>query len=77
MIPQEKKKKEPEDDIVTRIQKYGQAEMEKNRKAEEEKRKNKGKVDTAPSKGILSRIYEFATGIKEPEKTEEDKKKKK
>lgn len=72
MIQEAKKKKEPEDDMVTRIQKYAKGESDKKAAEEAAKKKKKGTVDTAPSKGILSRIYEFATGVKEPE----DKKKK-
>lgn len=63
-----KKKKEPEDDMVTRIQKYAKSESDKKAAEEAEKKKNKGKVDTAPSKGILSRIYEFATGVSDKKK---------
>lgn len=64
----EKKKKPPEDDMVTRIQKYAKGESDKKAAEEEAKRKNKGKVDTAPSKGFLSRIYEFATGTSDKKK---------
>lgn len=63
-----KKKKEPEDDMVTKIQKYAKGESDKKAAEEEERKKKKGKIETAPSKGILSRIYEFATGVSDKKK---------
>ena len=67
---QETKKKEPtkpkpqQPDMVKKLQDAAMAQRERDLKAEEEKKK-KGKVDTAPSGGVLSRLYEMFMGSSE------------
>jgi hypothetical protein len=69
MFGQEKKKKaEPEKpDMVKRIQEMSAAQQERDKKAAEEKKK-KGKVETAPSKGVLGRLYDTFIGSSEKKK---------
>lgn len=51
---------------VKGIQDFAAKEAERKRKEEEEKKKKKPQgVDTAPSKGILQRIYESVMGSSE------------
>jgi hypothetical protein len=64
-IFQEVKKKKPEEkqpDMVGHIQKFAQAEIERKKKLDAEKAKDKSKVDTSPSQGILSRVYDYVMG---------------
>ena len=57
---------EEKNDPVKAIQEFGKKELERQRKEEEEKKKKKSSgVDTAPSKGILERIYDSVMGTKE------------
>jgi len=70
---QEDKKKKPAEaakpvaqkpDMVKRIQDAAMAQRERDLKAEEEKKKKKG-VNTAPSQGVLSRLYDMFVGTSE------------
>lgn len=67
----QEKSKPKEKDGVQRIQEIAQNEIarKKREKEEEEKKKRKpGTVATEPSKGILTRLYEYATGTEQKEK---------
>lgn len=50
-------------DAVKRIQDIAAAEAKKKREAEAAKKKNPG-VNTAPSKGVLGRMYDYVMGEK-------------
>lgn len=57
---------EEKSDPIKNIQEFARKESERKRLEEEEKKKKKAAgVDTAPSKGILERIYDSVMGTKE------------
>jgi hypothetical protein len=54
---------------VEALQKYAMEENERNKKAEEEKKKKaQSGVSTAPSKGMLQRMYEYVMGSSDEKK---------
>lgn len=64
--PAAKKKPEAQQpDMVKKIQDAAMAQRKKDLEAEEEKKKNKGKVNTAPTDGVLSRMYKMFMGGEE------------
>lgn len=48
---------------VKQVQEFAKQEMERKRKEEEEKKKKKTQVVSEP-KGLLQRLYDYATGSK-------------
>lgn len=56
-------KSQTKSDPVKAIQQFGRSEIERKRKEEEEKKKKKSQVVSEP-KGLLSRLYDYATGSK-------------
>lgn len=67
----QEKEKPKSGDAVKRVQEIAQREIERKRKEDEENKKKKkagGTVDTNPSKGALTRLYEFFYPAKEEKK---------
>lgn len=58
-------KKPAQPDMVKKLQDAAMEQRKKDLAAEEEKKKNKGKVNTAPTDGVLSRMYKTFMGGEE------------